>query len=130
MTLETADPSHDDTTEASEDLNNDVETRPDNMRLRVAVKALLGSATSDDPEVRSGACQSLSKLGQFHPLTLLTEWLSLFNDEREHCRQAQNQKKKSNEDDSSIKIKFLVECLKVKIVIIVFSLLKLLFSSP
>ena len=42
--------------------------KPVNMKLKAAMKALLQASVSEDEEMRSGATQSLVKLGLKHPL--------------------------------------------------------------
>ena len=42
--------------------------KPLNMKLKAAMKALLQASVSEDEEMRSGATQSLVKLGLKHPL--------------------------------------------------------------
>ena len=55
-----------------------------NMRLRAVTRALITATVDEDAELRQRSSESLARLGQAHPLTVMAEWLTVFTSAREH----------------------------------------------
>ena len=71
-------------TSAAELTTEQGEASGGNMRLRAVTRALLTAALDEDEELRVKASESLARLGRAHPLTVMSEWLSLFTSTRDH----------------------------------------------
>ena len=55
-----------------------------NMRLKAVTRALITATVDEDEELRLRSSDSLARLGQAHPLTVMAEWLSVFTSARHH----------------------------------------------
>ena len=55
-----------------------------NMRLKAVTRALITASVDEDEELRLRSSDSLARLGQAHPLTVMAEWLSVFTSARHH----------------------------------------------
>ena len=55
-----------------------------NMRLKAVTRALISATVDEDEELRLRSSDSLARLGQAHPLTVMAEWLSVFTSARHH----------------------------------------------
>ena len=85
-------------------INNDEES-PANIKeldggMKLAISALIRSCITTDPSLRAGCSESLSRIAEVQPLTVLSEWLVVLTQEREKVTRAQSGKKKSRDVSS------------------------------
>ena len=75
-----------------------IEDQGVSMRLRAVTRALISAAQDEDEELRLRASESLARLGQAHPLTVMAEWLTVFTSARD--LKGKGQKKKDSRQES------------------------------
>ena len=71
-----------------------IEDQGASMRLRAVTRALISAALDEDEELRLRSSESLARLGQVHPLTVMAEWLTVFTSARD--LKGKGQKKKDS----------------------------------
>ena len=77
-----------------------IEEQGASMRLRAVTRALISAAQDEDEELRLRSSESLARLGQAHPLTVMAEWLTVFTSARD--LRGKGQKKKDSGQGSVV----------------------------